>query len=100
LLKAVGKNNGRLTKILVGGVTLLTGLTLGCAFGVQTGMQKLSSLASPLGEELRGLERLRMQLRKRGAVDDGSFTGDAVDAERERLARTIRLNDPFSSHCW
>lgn len=95
LFKAAGGNNSRLAKIIVGGATLLTGMALGCAFGVQMSLQKLGDLASPLGEELRKLERLRMQLRKRGAMDDSSFSGDSVDAERERLGRKTRLSDSF-----
>lgn len=70
----------------------VSGLALGSAFGVQTGMEKLLELDGPLGEELRKMERLRKQLRKRGAaIDDSQFHGSAVEAERERLSsKTFR----------
>ena len=84
----MGNSSKRWTKILVGLGAGLSGATLAGAFGVQTGMQKLLQLSSPLGAELQELERLRMLLRKRGTSDDSQFGGEAAEAERERLAST------------
>lgn len=56
-------------------------------------MQKLLQLDGSLGEELRRLETLRCQLRKRGAQkDEGPFQGPAVEAERHRLAGTTKID--------
>jgi hypothetical protein len=80
----MGKDSSRLAKSLVCGGAGFAGLVLGAAFGVQTVMERLVALDSPLGVELRILEKLRMQLRKRGA-NKQTFGGEEVDAERERL---------------
>lgn len=86
---ALGKHNSRLTKVLVATGSAGTGITLGTALGVQTGMQRLLQLEGSLGEELRHLETLRSQLRRRGAHEEGPFQGPAVEAERQRLAGTL-----------
>jgi hypothetical protein len=62
----------------------ISGTSLGGAFGVQTGMGKLSSLETPLGGELRILETLRGKLRKRGTKEE-RFGGEEAELERERL---------------
>ena len=81
---SMGRDGGRLAKSQVCGGAGFAGLVLGAAFGVQTVMGRLVALDSPLGGELRVLERLRMQLRKRG-TDKQTFGGEGVDVERERL---------------
>lgn len=86
---AFGKHSGRLTKVFITVGSAGTGITLGTALGVQTGMQKLLQLNGSLGEELRYLEALRSQLRRRGTHEKGPFQGPAVEAERQRLAGTL-----------
>lgn len=84
----MGPNNSRLCKVAVSGCGGLSGLMLGAAFGVQTGMNKLGGMEGRLGEELRVLEALREQLRRRGTQETSQFTGEAAEAERERLKST------------
>lgn len=86
----MGNASSRLTKVMVILAAGMSGATLAGAFGVQSGMQKLSRLASPLGEELREVERLRLLLRRRGALDDGNaFQGEAAETTRAHLTRTL-----------
>lgn len=82
-----------MTKLLVPAGSGVAGLSLGMAFGVQTGMEKLHQLTSPLGEELRGLEELRTRLRKRG-TSEPLFIGDAAEAEGDRLSSKALFPTP------
>lgn len=75
---------GRVGKLLVTGGSSLAGLSLGTTYGVQTGMTRLSALQSPLGEELRKLDHLRQQFKKRGLAKN-EFEGAAAEAEQEKL---------------
>lgn len=68
----------------------MSGLALGTAFGVQSGMNRLAALPSPLGEELRKLEEARRRLRRKGATNPSQFSGDAAEAEAHRLHSTRR----------
>lgn len=82
----------------------LAGLALGSAFGVQTGMQRLIALASPLGQEMVRLETLRGELRKNGS-QRGTFSGPDADAEHARLsqifhARVRKPQDAIEHDKW
>lgn len=84
----MGRHSSMLTKTVIGMGSGLSGLALGSAFGVQKAMGHLEKLDSPLGEALRRMDELRARLRKCG-TEEGAFSGEAVDAERDRLARTF-----------
>lgn len=75
---------GRASKIFITGGSGLAGLSLGATFGIQTAMSRLPQLSSPLGDELRQLETLRSQFKRKG-FNQSKFESEAAEAEAEKL---------------